>query len=616
MREGGKEIRLIRIVMVLTLLFGVVEARLAWLQLGIRQTFGMHARTGLSRSAYAQRSDELTVDPGRGLFVDRKGRPLTGSPIKALAAFPLNGMPRGSPQSIRQAAEALGAKPDEFERWLNGIRTPEVWKTPGTRRAVSLTDNQVRAVRSAGLYGVYVLPYRNRYPEDPSPLHAIGYVSQDPQRLARMYPGKLADGRLKLTDPVGGSGLEKSLDRLIRGAGPTVVSLMTDSGRRPLGGLGLRTLAPANPHYPLQIRTTLDRDIQRAALEAMKGAGVREGAVVVLDAENADILAMVSLPGLDPERIGAPGTDERNRAITAYAPGSVFKAVTLAAALESGEADLDTEFHCRGDYGRYGLQCWKPEGHGDLTLEEAFAESCNVAFAELAEKLDPAWIQITAERLGLGRQIGWHTEAFADGKPLRLLEEEEAGRIFTSKKSASDGGVRTGTGIGQRDVRLTPLQAANLVVSLLHGGHVHAPRLVTEIRYADGGTAAKFSLQTSPSKYGEIRPETASKVLTAMRAVVTEGTGRKSLASAAWPLAGKSGTAELAGRDHGRNDHWFVGYGPAKGVPRYAVAVLIRKEPAGLRNRAAAVFVEVMERLRLLESHAPAHPAAAQAAKL
>ena len=229
-----------------------------------------------------------------------------------------------------------------------------------------------------------------------------------------------------------------------------------------------------------------------------------------------------------------------------------------------------------------------------------------MVFAAIAEKLDPAWIQITAERLGLGRQVGWHAESFMDGKPLRLLEEEEKGVIFAQKKMAYDGGVRTGTGIGQRDVRVTPLQAANMVVSILHGGRVAAPRIVTELRYADGDLAASLPGRNADSKYGRIRPETARALLKAMRLVATSGTAAGALGKAAWPLAGKSGTAELAGTSKGRNDHWFVGYGPAKGTPRYAVAVLIREQPSGLRNRAAAVFGKVMEHLRQLDLQASA----------
>lgn len=606
--------RMIQALLAMSLLFGAAVARLGWLQSGAWR--GHDAGASLARGAVSQRSDGFTVDSGRGQFTDRKGRLITGVPIRSMVAFPSYGMPRGSEQALAQAAKALGVSSAQLTSWLGGLKEPQAWGETKSSPAAALTDKQARIIERSGLLGVAVLSYRSRYPAAKSALHAIGYVYEDPRRKSRLYADKSVYRSNRAADLIGGSGLEKSLDRLLRGTGPTVVRQMTDAGRRPLNGLGLRTASPANPHYPLKVRTTLDLDIQLAAELAMSAAGVREGAAVVLDAIHGDILAMVSLPRLDPYRIGAEGTDERNHAVTAFAPGSVFKLVTLAAALESGTADMKTQFRCDGIYERYGLRCWKREGHGILTLEEALAESCNVVFAELAERMDPAWIQITAERLGLGRQIGWHADSFVDGKPLRLIEEEEHGAVFPNKKAAYDGGVRTGTGIGQRDVRITPLQAANLVVTLLHGGSVAAPRIVSGIRYADGGWIAKLPEQAAPSKYGAIKPETAAAVLEAMRSVVTGGTARSALASSAWPLAGKSGTAERGGREKARNDHWFVGYGPAKGTPRYAAAVLIENQPAGARNRAAALFGDVMERLRVMDaaSRAPGTPETPRAA--
>jgi cell division protein FtsI/penicillin-binding protein 2 len=371
-----------------------------------------------------------------------------------------------------------------------------------------------------------------------------------------------------------------------------------------LEGLGLRMTAPNNPHFPLQVTMTLDLDLQHVVEKVMKKYGINKGAAVVLDAANADIMAMVSLPQLNPYQIGAAETDERNHALIAVPPGSIFKTVTLAAAIESGVTTWDEKFHCNGHYGKYGLKCWREEGHGTLTVEEAFAESCNVVFAELAERMDPAWLQITGERLGLGRMVGWNTGKFTDGRPLRLLEEEEAGTIFLDHTSAKDGGVRTGTGIGQRNVRVTPLQAANMAVTILHSGHVFAPRLVKEVRYANGGLMTPLPVQSAESKYGRIRPRTAALLREAMRSVVLEGTAAKALEGAVWPLAGKSGTAELAGKHKARNDQWFVGYGPAKGKPRYAVAVLIEDQPAGLRNRAASLFGAIMDGLYLQERQA------------
>lgn len=583
------------------LLFSVEGARLAWLQLGFGGS--RTASSSLAQRAFLQRSDTLLLDNGRGQFRDRNGKLLTGVTVQSFAAFPDDGIARGTEQKLQQAANSLGVKAESLGNWLAGLREPEVWKGTQSDRALDLTKSQILEVQEADLLGVAVLPFRNRYPIGFSPIHAIGYISQHPERVRQVYSKQLANHHMNVTNAIGGSGLERSMDRLLQGVAPTSVMQVTDATRRPLTGLGLRMTVPDNPHFPLQVTTTLDLDMQRVVEKVLKKHGISKGAAVVLGAANADILAMVSLPQLDPYRIGAKGTDERNHALIGVPPGSFFKTVTLAAAIESGITTLDEKFHCNGHYGKYGLKCWREEGHGELTVAEAYAQSCNVVFAELAERMDPAWIQITGDRLGLGRKIGWQTDKFVDGQPLRLLEEEEAGTIFNDRITAKDGGVRTGTGIGQRDVRVTPLQAANLIVTVLHNGHVFAPRLVKEIRYADGDLMTAFAVKSAGTKHGEIKAKTSAMLRERMRAVVLEGTAVHALEHSVWPLAGKSGTAELAGKQKTRNDQWFVGYGPAKGKPHYAIAVLIEDQPAGLRNRAAAVFGDIMDELRLQEQH-------------
>ena len=588
--------RLVQVLLVFAIAFGTIELRMAWIQLRAGR---QHAVPTLERSAALQRSDSLELDTGRALFLDRTGAFLTGETVKALAVYPAGGMPRGTEPSVERLAAILKQDKGKLEAWMNGLRAADVWRAADGKRAYALTDEQAKEIGKLRLAGVVVLPYRNRYSAQTalSALHAIGYVSQNPERMRSLYGEALTKRKLQLSDSIGGAGLELSLDRWIQGVGRTEAIVVTDAARRPLKGLGLRIHGPDNLHYPLQVRTTIDSRIQEAAQTVMEKHGIKQGAVVVLDADNADVLAMLSYPSYDPNHIGLEGTDESNHALIAVPPGSIFKTVTLAAALEAGVTDLSERFRCQGHYGRYGLKCWREKGHGVITLEEAYAESCNVVFAALAERLHPAALHKTADRLGIGRQVGWHADDFLNGGPLRLLQEEQAGTVFESVDAGKDGGVRTGTGIGQRDVRVTPLQAANLAVTLLHQGRVLAPRIVSELRYADGDVLAKLPSQASPSAYGAIQPRTASILRHAMRSVVLEGTAEHTLGDAKWPLAGKSGTAELGGAKSSHNDHWFIGYGPAKGQARYAVAVLIENQRAGSRNRASELFGEIMERL-------------------
>lgn len=595
----GEIVRLRRLFLLLVAIaagFAVLLARLLWLQLGPAESRG--AGTAWASAAVRQRVDALVLDTGRGRFLDREGRPLTGVPAQGMAVFPRAVSGRGlEREALGRLAEALGTEPERLAGWLQSLRGPAFWSGDGAvGRPQALTGAQAEAIRRLALPGVYALPFVRRYAADLEPLHAIGYVSQDPERMAALYGGRIGRRRLAPWEPMGGSGLERSLDRFLHGAGPTLAVRHRTAGGRDMAGLGLRLVRPGGGTFPLMVRTTIDRRVQRAAERALDRAGVRAGAVVVLDAANADILAMVSRPIFDPSRIGKPGTDARNHALTGYPPGSVFKTVTLAAALETGAARKGERFRCDGRYGRYGLKCWKREGHGVLDAKQAYAQSCNVAFAAMAERMDGRALEDTAERLGLARRVGWHTERFVDGRPLRLLPEEEAGAVFASPDDGKDGGVRTGAGIGQRDVRVTPLQAANLVVTLLNGGKVRAPRLVSEIRFADGRLLTRLPIQTAPSPKGAIRRETALFLLDAMESVVAEGTASEAVARLGGKVAGKSGTAETGLSGPPRHHHWFVGYGPLT-RPRYAAAVLIEDQPAGLRNRAVQVFGDLMAEL-------------------
>jgi cell division protein FtsI/penicillin-binding protein 2 len=315
---------------------------------------------------------------------------------------------------------------------------------------------------------------------------------------------------------------------------------------------------------------------------------------VVLDSRSGDIAAMVSLPFYDPEQISPEGGEWNNRALQAAVPGSIFKIVTAAAALEAGLTSPDEAFYCTGDYGKYGLTCLNGKGHGALTMARGFAVSCNTVFATLAERLSGAQLQSAALALGLGRDIGWQAENTLGLPLLRPLSGEQPGTIFTTLLP-DDGGARVQTAIGQRDVQITPLQAANLVVTLLHGGEVRAPRILQRVAFANGQTLKELPGHLAPAAQGRISKSTARLLLTMMRSVVTEGTG-KSLQDSKWPVAGKSGTAQILVKGVPRNNQWFIGYGPVDN-PRYAVSVAVEDVAPSSPQTATKLFGQVFELL-------------------
>jgi len=568
----------------------VCIGRLAWLQVlpGV-----LPAAADVTGRAVAGRFDRLIADTGRGRIVDRNGLSLVGEPYPALAAFPAVG-PRGDDAQYARLAEAVGMPPATLREWLDGLKEPAFLPDRDGRAPLRLDGRAAAAAEAAALDGVHVLPWT---PRDSSVLgaqHVVGYIGQNPALLAALYAEETARGEIPLDAKIGAMGLERSLEKLLRGPGPVIAQRRRNAGGGPLPG-DLRIVRHGDAYHPLTVRTTLDGRLQLELSALADRAGLEEGAIVVLDAATGDILAMVSRPAYDPLRIAPDLAGTENHALRAVAPGSIFKIVTLAAALDARVVHPRERFRCDGEYGRYGLSCWKEGGHGVLTLEEAFAESCNVAFARIAERLSPEQLAAAADRLGFGRPLIRPVRLPGAGGGIRPLPEEESGRVFAGRPDAGDGGLLVQTAIGQRDAAATPLQAAAAVVALLHGGRVPAPRIVAEIRYASGARMAAFGPVESPSDFGRVSPRAAAFLLRGMEAVVREGTGR-SLRDAAWPLAGKSGTAQAAKDGRPVNHQWFTGYGPV-GKPRYAAAVLALNRPPDSPHLAAALFREVMDAL-------------------
>ncbi|GLX69452.1 peptidoglycan D,D-transpeptidase FtsI family protein [Paenibacillus glycanilyticus] len=591
----------------LLLMTGVI-ARLAWLQLtpgyGHKNTAAM-SRSNWKRMSVMQRERNLVLDSGRGDFVDRYNNPITGETYYTLALFPVNKnyedaeKERDWHQAVRQLAKLLSVTEEQLIGWWGELREPSFWHKGKDKLPYRLSERQLGELTKLHLNGVRALPYRNRYLTAFAAKQAVGYISQHPEHLELAYAKELESGKRKKDELIGGSGLEKSLDDLLHGAGATSVSYFTDGQERPLLGLNYRVTGPGNPYYPLQVQTTLDLELQNKIEAYVDSKPLQEGAVVVLDAHNGDILAMISRPQMKPLQLDNE-KEWANHAIQAAVPGSIFKLVTEAAALEAGVTNEKERFTCNGEYGKYGLSCWKEGGHGNLTLQEGLAQSCNIVFATIAERLSAEQLQRTATALGIGKPAGWHSErSFGPfHHPLRLLGEEEAGRLFPALASIkTDGGVMAQSAIGQRDVLMTPLQAANLVVTLLNHGRVMEPRLVREIRYANGQRMVSLPAKSAPADGGRIRPATARKLLRGMEAVVDHGTGR-SIRHGHWAVAGKSGTAEITKAGAPRVNQWFTGYGPAK-KPRYAVAVLAENRPPGSGNQATELFRGVMDILAL-----------------
>lgn len=577
-------------VMLLCMIAGIMlmMGRLFWIQAVSVSDFSSHSIDLVKRSVI-QRERAVELDSGRGQFVDRNGFPLSSETVSALLVNPVRGENPQIQANNRKLARILNISAEEWENYVSNLKAPELWKGRDGKNPVPLTENQAKSVQALHSPLANVVPYTLRYPPNSTARHLIGFLSENPQRVREMYAAEINKGYMTLDTPLGAAGLERTFDRLLTGIGPISIGFFTDAKKRELKGIGTRMIGSDNPYYPLQVVTTLDLSIQRqveALLERMK---MREGAVVVLDARNADVAAMASRPNFDPYQVDPYKNDWNNRALIAVPPGSVFKTVVAAAALEEKAVHPDEEFECKGELGKYGFSCWLKQGHGKLTFEQAFAQSCNIAFAKVMQRLNAEKIAAYARELGLEQQVGWVDLTKLNGQSLRQLPEEEAGQLFASGTPRDDEGVLVQTAIGQRDVRMSPLQAANLVVTLLNGGETLRPRVVRDIRYRNGQLMMTFPEQKEDAEK-HISVNTAKLLLGWMREVVDYGTGT-ALHKAEWKVAGKSGTAQV---NNGKVHQWFVGYGPVD-KPRYAVAVVVENVPEQASNQALPIFQGVMD---------------------
>lgn len=347
---------------------------------------------------------------------------------------------------------------------------------------------------------------------------------------------------------------------------------------------------------PKSIETTIDPTLQRTAFDAL---GENRGAVVAIDPRTGAVLATLSRPSFDPTALTKDEAaaeweklliDETRPLIdraTAelFAPGSTFKTVVTATAIDTGTAepvtvfDDPTELELPGSTATIsnfnGQRCTEGE---TVTLLQAFVRSCNTVFGQLAMQLGAEEIGITSEAMGFNQDLEFAWPVPAAVWPTDDLE--------------GDPPALAQSGIGERDVRATPLHMALVAATVANGGVTPQPYLVQRVFDADGQTVE----ETTPSELGRaMAPETASVLAQMMERVVTEGTGRR----AAVPgvrVAGKTGTATGLG---GFPNSWFIGFAPVDS-PTIAIAVLVEGsavsgESATGGSVAAPIASEVIE---------------------
>lgn len=583
--------RIFLVLLTILLLFLGIVGKLFWIQIATTESYSSRG-VNLVKNSVVQRQRALVLESGRGEILDRDLKPMTGKIIKALVAFPINSYYQGNPQQINQLASILRTNTAQWLAFSRDLKEPQVWRTAEGGKPIMLSDQQEEQINALGLPFLKVVKMEDRYPSGMTARQLIGFIGQNPDRVMSIYGADLEKGKVALTSKIGGAGLEKTFDLWLRGIGETSISYFTDAGKRPLAGLDARMIAPDNTFYPVKLVTTLDLSVQQRIEILMDKLNIHEGAAVVQEVAQGDIVAMASRPNFDQTEVDLASNSWSNYALKATAPGSIFKTIVAAAALDKGVVDPKETFNCEGALGKYGFTCWRRDGHGPLTLEQGYAQSCNIVFAKVMQRLTPAELESYAHKLGVLDEVGWTGKTDSE-QILHQLDTEEQGQLFGAHTPHNDEGVLMQTAIGQRDVRMTPLQASNMIVALLHSGKGYSPRVVQEIRYQTDRVMEKFPVQLLDSEAGRVSAATSRTLVNWMREVVTDGTGQ-GLKDAKWKLAGKSGTAQIETGKQEKVNQWFIGYGPVDS-PKYAVSVVIKNMDPTESNKAIPLFKGIMD---------------------
>jgi len=525
-----------------------------------------------TRQAVAQRQRTLDyVQYPRGQILDRYFRPLTNNERQpCCVVFPI------MVEDFPQTAEFLSAVfKISLETVTNKLGTPgQVVKNPFILKA-NLKQEEILAVQDCGLPGIFVLPMVPRYRPDSLMAHFIGFVSGISKEEYSRFQQENRD--YQPTDAVGKSGLELRYETYLKGGHSRQVAALIDDKGRLIQGKGFSLLPlPEESNYSLaNLVLTIDRDYQQIAERALQG---HNGAVVVMDVTNGDILAAASSPSFDPYLLEKPSSDDAyvNKVLQPYPPASVFKILIAAAALEEGLVRPEDIFECTGQItipsGRQ-VSCWKPDGHGTINFAQAMAYSCNPVFVEIGLKLGGKRIKNYIDFLGID-----------EDKIIGYDLEEKTHVDFNS----SVPGDLANVSIGENGIRLSPVQVAKLISIAANGGFRVNPRLVAEIRDDKGNTLKEFS---SPAPVQVITSQTAQILKSMLIGAVAAGTGTAAGVPGLSP-GGKTGSSQTHGV-------WFAGFAPGE-KPRWAVVVFLKKGSSGGKE-AAPIFREVVESLAVLE---------------
>lgn len=526
----------------------------------------------------SNRLREVPLPGARGIIYDRNGQiiaeNLPGYSVSLLS--PSVDSLKSALRSLSQVVEIDSAQQALALRRFRAARTrPAVIFNDASFQVVSVLEE-----RRAEFPGLIIQSAPKRYyPDGPAVAALVGFTGEvsDEDLTKERYAGYKA-GQL-----VGRGGLEQQYEKALRAReGSRFVEV--DARNRVVRDAGVR--AEVQPEAPPPLRTTIDIDLQRYAHEYF-GDSLR-GAVVALEPQTGGVLALYSAPSYDINKftggiapafykslLDDPHRPMFNRALAGtYAPASTWKLATAVLGMEMGLVNIDTRMPqpCTGGY-YYGrvFKCWDKKGHGDITLAQAIAKSCDVYFYQLGLRIGLTNLLAGGVKLGFGERTA--IDLPSERKPTWPATTAYFDRTYGAR--GWNKSVVLSLSIGQANNAQTPLSMARFYTALATDGKAATPHIVAR--------------EPERKQIIDLKPAQLRDIQMALADVVSRGTAAGAQIQGL-TIAGKTGTAQVNGQ---KDNAWFVGYAPAD-APRIVVAIIIEEGLHG--STAAKVATKLMER--------------------
>ncbi|MDY6847258.1 MAG: penicillin-binding transpeptidase domain-containing protein, partial [Chloroflexota bacterium] len=518
--------------------------------------------------------------PSRGRILDREGAPMAAyEDALAVGLVPGEILPQQAALVYETLAEISKYETEELATLVES--TPANWYLPII--SLSRADAAPYMESLRGLSGVRIDEFRSRYYVDGGVApHVLGYLLYIPEEELDDYLrlGYRQDER------VGATGLEAVYQAELSGKHGGSLYLVDSEGKI------LSLIAASQPESGQSITTTIDKQLQ---IRLQDSLGDLRAAVVVMEIDTGRVLAMVSNPGFDPNAFDKSETQAGllqsyftnpdqplfNRATQGQYPlGSIFKMISMSAALETNLYHDYSSFYCGQSYwvcDSVTLYDWTyshgAAASGELTLVEGLMRSCNPWFYRIGEGLYQEGYEDALSQMALG---------FGLGNETGVEISEAAGNIPETASTCVNSAQMA---IGQGEILVTPLQVAAFVSALANGGTLYRPTLVNSIKTPSGEETMSFK----PDALGElpISEETRSAVLEGMRLVIEEqrGTGYWAMQGLDVPVSGKTGTAQTPTGD---SHAWFTGFTRQNDPERPDIAIAVLIENGGEGSAVAA----------------------------